>query len=102
MTDALRTRGLHGVGVAELLSHAQAPKGVLYHHFPGGKLELAVAALRANAGRSAAAIDRLAASGTPLVEGLRAWMHAALQQLEAGSFERGCPLAAAALAARPD
>ncbi|MFN5881268.1 MAG: TetR/AcrR family transcriptional regulator, partial [Burkholderiales bacterium] len=45
MGDALRTRGYHGVGLNELLAAAQAPKGVLYHHFPGGKAELAVCAI---------------------------------------------------------
>ncbi|MEO5772117.1 MAG: TetR/AcrR family transcriptional regulator [Burkholderiaceae bacterium] len=37
-----RQRGFHGVGVAEILSRARAPKGSLYHHFPGGKTALAV------------------------------------------------------------
>ncbi|WP_299286389.1 TetR/AcrR family transcriptional regulator [uncultured Tateyamaria sp.] len=39
-----RTRGYHGVGLADLLSHAKAPKGSLYHHFPNGKSDLAMAA----------------------------------------------------------
>jgi TetR/AcrR family transcriptional regulator, lmrAB and yxaGH operons repressor len=38
-----RQRGYHGVGVNDILAAAQAPKGSLYHHFPGGKAELAVA-----------------------------------------------------------
>jgi TetR/AcrR family transcriptional regulator, lmrAB and yxaGH operons repressor len=97
MTQALRTRGLHGIGLAELLAHAQAPKGVLYHHFPGGKVELAVAALRQNVAATAAALDRLAAAGTPPAQALRTWLGAALKQLESGGFERGCPLAAVAL-----
>lgn len=45
MIDALRNRGYHGVGINELLITAQTPKGVLYHHFPGGKTELAVKAI---------------------------------------------------------
>jgi TetR/AcrR family transcriptional repressor of lmrAB and yxaGH operons len=39
-----RTRGYHGVGLADLLAEAQAPKGSLYHHFPNGKSDLAMAA----------------------------------------------------------
>lgn len=35
--------GYHGTGVAEILTLAACPKGSLYHHFPGGKLDLAVA-----------------------------------------------------------
>lgn len=36
--------GYNGVGLAELLAEAQAPKGSLYHHFPKGKPDLALAA----------------------------------------------------------
>ncbi|MEL6618076.1 MAG: TetR/AcrR family transcriptional regulator [Pseudomonadota bacterium] len=39
-----RTRGYHGVGLADLLAEAKAPKGSLYHHFPNGKSDLAMAA----------------------------------------------------------
>jgi TetR/AcrR family transcriptional repressor of lmrAB and yxaGH operons len=39
-----RRKGFHGVGVAEILAAANAPKGSLYHHFPNGKSDLALAA----------------------------------------------------------
>ncbi|MEM7631198.1 MAG: helix-turn-helix domain-containing protein [Pseudomonadota bacterium] len=42
--DLFRTRGYHGVGVADVLAAAHAPKGSLYHHFPDGKSDLALAA----------------------------------------------------------
>ncbi|WP_171177534.1 TetR/AcrR family transcriptional regulator [Ruegeria sp. HKCCD8929] len=42
--DLFRRSGYHGVGLSELLSAADAPKGSLYHHFPNGKSDLAVAA----------------------------------------------------------
>lgn len=38
-------RSYHGVGLTEILSEARAPKGSLYHHFPRGKAQLAVAAI---------------------------------------------------------
>ena len=38
------SRGYASVGVAEILSLANAPKGSLYHHFPDGKSDLAIAA----------------------------------------------------------
>ena len=41
-----QTQGYHGTGVSEILERARAPKGSLYHHFPGGKEELAITALR--------------------------------------------------------
>jgi TetR/AcrR family transcriptional regulator, lmrAB and yxaGH operons repressor len=39
-----RQRGYNGVGIADILANARAPKGSLYHHFPAGKSDLALAA----------------------------------------------------------
>jgi TetR/AcrR family transcriptional repressor of lmrAB and yxaGH operons len=47
MITTLQHRGLHGAGLSEILATAKAPKGVMYHHFPGGKDQLAVAAIEA-------------------------------------------------------
>ena len=41
-----RRKGYSGVGLSEILTAAGLPKGSLYHHFPGGKPELAAAATR--------------------------------------------------------
>ncbi len=38
-------RGYHATGITDILQHAEIPKGSLYHHFPGGKESLAIAAL---------------------------------------------------------
>lgn len=37
-------KGYHGVGLSEILDRAGVPKGSLYHHFPNGKADLALAA----------------------------------------------------------
>ena len=42
--NLFRQKGYHGVGLAEILKQANAPKGSLYHHFPNGKPDLAIAA----------------------------------------------------------
>ncbi len=42
--NLFRTHGYHGVGLNDLLGEANAPKGSLYHHFPNGKSDLAIAA----------------------------------------------------------
>ncbi len=97
MADALQRRGLHAVGLNELLEQAQAPKGVLYHHFPGGKNELAAAAIEAVAQRVTSGLDLLAQTQGDLIQGLRAWLGAAQRGLVKSGFERGCPLATVAL-----
>jgi TetR/AcrR family transcriptional repressor of lmrAB and yxaGH operons len=38
--ELFRARGYEGVGVAELLTKANAPRGSLYFHFPGGKEQI--------------------------------------------------------------
>jgi TetR/AcrR family transcriptional regulator, lmrAB and yxaGH operons repressor len=40
-----RMRGYDGVGLSDILKESGIPKGSMYHHFPGGKEELAVAAI---------------------------------------------------------
>jgi AcrR family transcriptional regulator len=42
-SDLFRQRGYAGVGIAQILAAAGAPKGSLYHHFPNGKADLALA-----------------------------------------------------------
>ncbi len=102
MFDSLQRRGLHGVGLNELLAQARAPKGVLYHHFPGGKSELAVAAIDEAVEQLGAALRQSIATHGGLVPALRAWMGGARRQLERSGFERGCPLATVALESTSD
>lgn len=102
MADALQRRGLHGVGLAELLAQAQAPKGVLYHHFPGGKTELAVAAIEDIVQRMGEGLDKLMAGNPDPIAALKRWITGAQRQLDASGFERGCPLATVALESTSD
>ena len=101
MGDALRRRGLHGVGLNEILAAAGAPKGVLYHHFPGGKTELAIAAIDDAATGLGRALDKVVQRGANPEEALLGWLAAGGRQLGATGFERGCPLATVALESGP-
>ncbi len=102
MSDALRRRGLHGTGLTELLAQAGAPKGVLYHHFPGGKTELAVAAIDDVVARMLRGLDILLASKMDPIVAMRRWMAGATARLNDTGFESGCPLASVALETTPD
>jgi TetR/AcrR family transcriptional regulator, lmrAB and yxaGH operons repressor len=102
MLDALRTRGYHGVGLAELLTAAQAPKGVLYHHFPGGKAELAVRAIELVVAKLGADLDKVLDRTADPVDALSAWMGSAQRVLAGSGFASGCPLATIALESTPD
>jgi len=69
-------RGYHGVGLTEILAEAQAPKGSLYHHFPEGKAQLAVAAIEAIASDYEMAFERLRARGQTAAEIIRRFARA--------------------------
>ena len=97
MLEALGTRGFHGVGISELLSRAHAPKGVLYHHFPGGKAELAVAAIDTVVGHITATLESLFVRQGDPVQALTLWMKDAQATLLGSGYDRGCPLATIAL-----
>ncbi len=101
MTRSLQRRGLHGVGLTELLGEAGAPKGVLYHHFPGGKAELAVHAIVASVAVIDTRIGQALAAGLSPWQAIEGWMQRAEDSLEASGFERGCPLATVALESTP-
>lgn len=102
MRDALAVQGYHGIGLADLLARAEAPKGVLYHHFPGGKQELALAALDEVVREVIASLDLVfervvLAGGGTAADALTTWMASASKRLEKSAFDRGCALAAVAL-----
>ncbi len=102
MQSALQSKGYHGVGLTELLAAAQAPKGVLYHHFPGGKAELAVASIEAVVLQLTVSLDKLTQRNADVVQALDAWMGSAQKALAISGYERGCPLATIALESGPD
>ncbi|WP_037272865.1 TetR/AcrR family transcriptional regulator [Kibdelosporangium aridum] len=39
-----RERGIAGTSLADIIEHSGAPRGSIYHHFPGGKNQLAAEA----------------------------------------------------------
>ena len=97
MVDALRNRGYHGIGISDLLASAQTPKGVLYHHFPGGKSELAVKAIEAVAEQLGSSLEKLIQRTEDPVDAMTLWMGSAQKMLEKSKFQAGCPLATIAL-----
>ena len=102
MVEALASRGYHGVGLAELLAAAQAPKGVLYHHFPGGKAELAVRAIEAVAEQMSADLEALIQEASEPLDAMTRWVDSAQTKLKESGFQSGCPLATIALESGKD
>lgn len=86
-------RGLNGVGVTEILSEAGVPKGSLYHHFPGGKPELAQAAIAWVADEAIAGIERGVAAGIGVAGYIGKLARDSAQWLEKTNFRDGSLLA---------
>ena len=63
----LATQGVEGTSFSEVLAAADAPRGSVYHHFPGGKSELMHAALDRASERSLAAMEAFRGQSAPEV-----------------------------------
>ena len=97
----IHRRGYHGVGLTDILALAKAPKGVLYHHFPGGKPALAEAAIDRAAQIFADDVDAAAAKTTSPRAFLRKLGDLTADDLIETDFLAGCPLATVALETAP-
>lgn len=92
----IRRRGVAAVSFADVLADSGAPRGSVYHHFPGGRSQLVEEAARSAADRLSTGIARvLDASDTP--GALHALADLWRRGLEAGDYAVGCPIVAAAL-----
>jgi len=92
----LRRRGYAGTTVSDFLDAAGAANGSMYHHFPGGKEELAGAAIEAAAEQVEAALRSAFAATDDVVVAAQRSIDAMIAALEADPRD-GCPIAPTAL-----
>ena len=95
--DLLARRGLQSTSFSEVLEHSGAPRGSVYHHFPGGKDQMIASALEAAGDLAIDLLDRKA--GAPAEEVATWFLHIWRQVLIRGKFEAGCAVLAVAVAA---
>ena len=97
-----RERGYSGTGFRDVIEHSGAPRGSIYHHFPGGKSELAAETMRYAGDVVAARIERAAADGDPAAV-LRAFVAlVASARSRDSDFRAGCPVVAVAVEAHDE
>lgn len=86
-----RTQGFAATGLAQILEESGAPKGSYYHHFPGGKAQMAEEALVAYAARGDALIAHVAArtNGDPAAF-IRMLAMAFAAEMERSGWMLGC------------
>lgn len=95
----LQRQGMAATGLNEILQAAEAPRGSLYHHFPGGKNQLAADAIRYSGARVARAIEAAMGGAPSLESAIAAFGKFYETSLSASGFRDGCPVAATALEA---
>ena len=94
---SLARRGLQRTSFSEILAASGAPRGSLYHHFPGGKDELVLAALEAAGDYALGAIERSA--GASAVDVASSFVTLWRSVLAGSDFGAGCAVVAVAVAA---
>ncbi|MFI7688567.1 TetR/AcrR family transcriptional regulator [Nonomuraea sp. NPDC049655] len=93
----VEAQGSHGTGLNEVLAVAGAPRGSLYHHFPGGKDQLVGEALAAAGREVDAMIDDLAGTLPAARDLVPAVLDALADRMVAAGYAKGCPVATVAL-----
>lgn len=93
----LRRQGFHATGLSDIVSESGAPRGSLYFYFPGGKDELAKAAIEDAGAEWRARITATVAGSADLGASIADVVDLIATDLEASKFLNGCPVAAVAL-----
>lgn len=94
--------GYQATSWRRLVDAAGTPWGSAWHHFPGGKEELAVLALELSAQRVTEFVERCFARHDEPADAIEAWFAAAAATLRKSEYRCGCPVATVALEAVPD
>ncbi len=96
-----RQKGYASTGLAEILERSGAPKGSLYHHFPGGKLDVAAEAVRVAGAVVTATLEDLLARTEDGPAFVAAYAELLAQWVGASDFRDGCPIATTLLETTP-
>jgi AcrR family transcriptional regulator len=92
----MRERGVEATSFSEVLAHSGAPRGSIYHHFPGGKAQLIEEATRYGGEFIAAGAAAALEQDDPVaaLDGFAQYWRTSLRHSD---FSAGCPVAAATL-----
>ncbi|MGE0742595.1 MAG: TetR/AcrR family transcriptional regulator [Hyphomonadaceae bacterium] len=94
--DLFSARGYEGVGVAELLAKANAPRGSLYFHFPGGKEQIGAEMVTRVGDEVAARFRALRESNVDLNTFIERVFKTTAKESKDRGYKASCPMAAIA------
>lgn len=92
----MRERGVEATSFSDVLEHSGAPRGSIYHHFPGGKAQLVEEATRYAGDFIASGLAAALAADDP-VRAVRRFGDTWLAILRDTDFSAGCPVVAVAV-----
>ncbi len=95
--ELFRRQGYAGTGLNQIVAEAQAPFGSLYHHFPGGKQQLAEEVIEAGGAFFQALVTAVYDAEATPEAAVRAVFAGAAETLKATDFQDACPIATIAL-----
>jgi len=90
-------QGYAATGVKSILTDSEAPYGSLYHHFPGGKSDLGVAAIHTGGDIYRQLVVDYFDNDRPIDDCVRAFFTDAAELLRATDFHDACPIATIAM-----
>lgn len=93
--EMLARHGLNATSIREMTKRAEAPLGSTYHHFPGGKQQVVVEAVKFAGAQVSSALENHLAMGA--TAGLRGFLEMWRGILLRSDFRLGCPVMAAAV-----
>jgi AcrR family transcriptional regulator len=97
-----RRQGYASTGLQQVLAESGAPKGSLYHYFPGGKEALGEAAVELAGGLMRQQLAELAARHAEPGAFLRAYCKVMAGWMQESGFRSGCPVATTLLETAPE
>ena len=87
-----REQGYAGTGLNEILQLSGAPKGSLYHYFPGGKEELAAAAVKLAGAVVTRTLRELTEQWPHPRDMIQRYCELLAMWMEQSGFKSGCPI----------
>jgi len=98
--ELLRERGVDGVTLDDVLGRSGAPRGSIYHHFPGGRAQIIDEAAQLSGDAISRLISDAADRGpVAVVDAVTMFWRKLLQK---NNFAVGCPVVSIAVSAAPD
>lgn len=95
--ELLQVQGYHATGLNQITQESNTPKGSLYFHFPGGKEELAIAAIEAAGAEESQKIEAVLNSQEDVGDAVQAFTQVLAQGMLDSDFRKGCPVATVAI-----